>query len=323
MSNRPSSEVVTTRRSNSLAVDRSFSRSQSVEPSYQSNSMPRRMSSQAATKSSAILRKGSFQDPPKPVIREKYTGRVDFKSILRKFDPKEDERSSGGRYDGEPRDYHRDSQFQQHMLTQNPYASPRRGATAIHTSELDFDFRSGMMSPVLRNGTASPISSSVSVRSLSPRRPQPLELDLNSLRRRAGQDQLRSPDGLRRTESNPHSPRRVEFADQVTFTFSQEDLNRQFQRSSYGPSKPILRQSSRPDQERPSLTLMQQFEQQQLLQRDELTGAARTTVVPLVIEHANLDKVATSTTPENDPVNQRKVSTGDSLVQGSILQKKT
>jgi len=184
-------------------------------PPYQSNSMPRRMSSNAATKNASLFRKGSFQDPPKPVIREKYTGRVDFKSILRKFDPKEEERSSGGRFDGEPRDYHRDSQFQQHMLTQNPYASPRRGATAVHTSELEFDFRGGT-SPVPRNG-----ASSVSVRSLSPRRPQNLELDLNSLRRRAGQEQLRSPDGVRRAESNPHSPRRVEFADEVLFTFSQ------------------------------------------------------------------------------------------------------
>jgi len=34
MANRPGSAEVTTRRSNSLAIDRSFSRSQSVEPSY-------------------------------------------------------------------------------------------------------------------------------------------------------------------------------------------------------------------------------------------------------------------------------------------------
>ena len=334
LSSRPSSEA-TPRRSNSLAVERSFSRSQSMEPSapYQSNSMPRRLSSTAATKNASVFRKGSFQDPPKPVIREKYTGRVDFKSILRKFDPKEEERSSGGRYDGEPRDYHRDSQFQQHMLTQNPYASPRRGATAIHTSELDFDFRSGA-SPVPRNGTS---SASVSVRSLSPRRPQDLELDLNNLRRRGGQEQLRSPEGTRRAESNPHSPRRVEFADQVLFTFSQEDLNRQFQRNTVGPSKPILRQS-RSDQEQQQqarpLTLLQQFElnqQQQQQQQQHYqpqynynhgsnynknnNNNLKTTIIPLVIEHANLDKNATTSVQDNDPVNQRKVSNGDSLVQ--------
>ena len=288
--------------------------------------MPRRMSSNAATKNSSLFRKGSFQDPPpykappakpapKPVIREKYTGRVDFKTILRRFDPKEEERSSGGRFDGEPRDYHRDSEFPRHMLTQNPYASPRRGATAVHTSELDFDFR-GMASPSSRNGTASPNTGSV--RSLSPRRPQNLDLDLNSLRRKAaGMDQLRSPDGGRRAESNPHSPRRVEFADQVLFTFSQEDLHRQFHRNSIGPAKPILRQTKNdPEFNRPQLTLMQQFELQQQQQHfNNNNNNPKTTIVPLVIEHANLDKVATSTRSERDPVNQRKISTGDSLVQ--------
>ena len=290
------------------------------------------MSSNAATKNSNLFRKGSFQDPPpykappakpapKPVIREKYTSRVDFKTILRRFDPKEEERSSGGRFDGEPRDYHRDSQFQHHMLTQNPYASPRRGATAVHTSELDFDFR-GTTSPSPRNGTASPNTGSV--RSLSPRRPQNLDLDLNTARRRpAGQDQLRSPEGIRRAESNPHSPRRVEFADQVLFTFSQDDLHRQFQRNSIAPAKPILRQTKNEQEyNRPQLTLMQQFEvqQHQLQQQPHFNittnhNNPKTTIIPLVIEHANLDKVATSTRSEKDPVNQRKVSTGDSLVQ--------
>ncbi len=345
MANRPGSAEVTTRRSNSLAIDRSFSRSQSVEPSYQSNSMPRRMSSTAATKNNSLFRNGSFQEPPykappakpapKPIIREKYTGRVDFKNILRRFDPKEEERSSGGRYDGEPRDYHRDSQFQHHMLTQNPYASPHRGATATHVSELEFNFRgsSNTMSPSSRNGgTDSPNSrsGSLSVRSLSPRRPQNLDLDLNSLRRgaRQGPDLLRSPDGGRRAESNPHSPRRVEFADQVMFTFSQEDLQKQFQRNTMGPAKPILRQSRHDQQEQShqQLTLMQQFElqQQQLQQQQQQqqhlnnnnNNHYKTTVIPLVIEHANLDRVATSSRrTENDPVNQRKVSNGDSLVQ--------
>lgn len=110
----------------------------------------RRVSGGSSTKSSSLYRNGSFQDykspPPskptttKPIFREKYTGRVDFKNILRRFDPKDEERSSGGgRFDGEPRDYHRDSQFSQHMLTQNPYASPKRGAT--FNNESDFDFR--------------------------------------------------------------------------------------------------------------------------------------------------------------------------------------
>ena len=331
MANRPGSAEVTTRRSNSLAIDRSFSRSQSVEPAYQSNSMPRRMSSNAATKNNGLFRKGSFQDPPaykappakpapKPVIREKYTGRVDFKNILRRFDPKEEERSSGGRYDGQPRDYHHDSQFQQHMLTQNPYASPHRGQTLPHFSELGFDFRSS--SPIPRNGTASPVprSGSMSGRSLSPRRPQNLELDMNNFSRRSGQgpDLLKSPDGGRKTESNPHSPRRVEFADQVLFTFSQEDLQRQFQRNSLTPAKPILRHSKQDlEQSQQQLTLMQQFElqQQQRNQHQPVNSKTATTIIPLVIEHANLDKLRSSTRAENDPVNQRKVSNDDSLVQ--------
>jgi len=112
------------------------------------------------------------------------------------------------------------------------------------------------------------------------------------------------------------------------FTFSQEDLQKQFQRNTMGPAKPILRQSRHDQQEQShqQLTLMQQFElqQQQLQQQQQQqqhlnnnnNNHYKTTVIPLVIEHANLDRVATSSRrTENDPVNQRKVSNGDSLVQ--------
>ncbi len=95
-----------------------------------------------------------------------------------------------------------------------------------------------------------------------------------------------------------------------------------------GPAKPILRQSRHDQQEQSpqQLTLMQQFElqQQQLQQQQQQqqhlnnnnNNHYKTTVIPLVIEHANLDRIATSSNrSQNDPVNQRKVSNGDSLVQ--------
>ena len=80
-----------------------FQRSESVDPWPQYNSMPRRMSANPTSygsKTKSIHRHGSFQEvnngkqpPPKVDI---FKGRVDFKSILRRFDPKDDERAFGG-----------------------------------------------------------------------------------------------------------------------------------------------------------------------------------------------------------------------------------
>jgi len=155
------------------------------------------------------------------------------------------------------------------------------------------------MSPIGRNEFSS----------LSPRRPQNLDLDPGA-NMRPRVDTVRSPDALRRAESNPHSPRRVEFADNVMFSFSQDDLNKHFQvrknhfgnlesfiyflslhqqRNSVNHQKPILR--STPTFRPP--TLIEQFEQQRR-QQDKLSQDHKDNTTPLVIEHTNLDQNADS-----------------------------
>jgi len=101
---------------------RPTSRSSNQEPNYQS--LPRRLSSQP--KSTRVDRRQSFQDFK--TFRDKFTGKVDFKTTLRNTeDPKkgERERARKSRHYSEPREY----------------CSPeeRSGGYLI---ESDFDFRS-------------------------------------------------------------------------------------------------------------------------------------------------------------------------------------
>ena len=165
--------------------------------------------------------------------KDKFRGKVDFKDILRRFDPKDEERSFGGgggggsmsnlrmnrpRHESEPRDY-------------QVFGGPQRGAIV----DSDFDFRGGASrEPVWDNpGRFRASRSSGGHRSLSPGlgrgRVQPLQLDIDvankinsafsssttSLRRSES-----NPISPRRCESNPISPRRVEFAEEIIFDFN-------------------------------------------------------------------------------------------------------
>lgn len=107
---------------NSSHHSRPTSRSSNQEPNYQS--LPRRLSSQP--KSARVDRRQSFQDFK--TFRDKFTGKVDFKTTLRTAeDPKkgEKDRARKSRHYSEPREY----------------CSPeeRSGGYLI---ESDFDFRS-------------------------------------------------------------------------------------------------------------------------------------------------------------------------------------
>jgi hypothetical protein len=292
----------------------SAQRSSSLEPNYY-NSMPRRMSASPASPvaSKIINRNGSFQDQIH-VKRDSFSPRVDFKTTLRQFNPKDDERSRGhlitasrSRHDSEPLDYHNSNPyFTQQLTAHNPYAqNPRRG-TIMYGSEA--------------GGPAS-----------LPIMPQkrPLKLELTSRSRPTTPSSLRSPES-----SRPQSPRRVEFADEVFFNFNtSQNL---YQRSASTDlsllnmkAKPILRnvhsdagQQPRPQQQQPPrpLSLLEQYEYQQN-QQQPLDLEPQPLFSPLVIEHANLDDKAILTSPASNDLamNQRKLSNGsnheDSLVQ--------
>ena len=183
-------------------------RSQSLEPF--NSTFPRRMSSNLSSRS--INRHGSFQEVPAILPKkDTFTPRVDFKNTLRKFDPKDDERSRGqqrSRHDSEPMDYHdSNAYFTQQLTAHNPYAlNPKRNMMA---SDLSLDSNSGPASL--------PITLS------SNKRPFKLKLD----------SKYNSP-----ANSRPQSPRRVEFSDEVFFNFGGH-------RGSIS-SKPILRNSQTP-----------------------------------------------------------------------------
>ena len=322
---------------------RMASRSQSLEPNncdlFGSNSMtlPRRFSSAsplvASTTSSVtskINRHGSFQDQPPPAKKDMFTPKVDFKTTLRQFNPKDDERSRGlismtsnnssrPSNDGELMDYHdSNSYFTQQLTLHNPYSvNPRRGTILSDSS-----------------GPASlPIMSS---------RPKSrLKLDLSSSSSRPTTPlSLKSP-----TSSRPQSPRRVEFADEVFFNFNGHHM---YQRSASTDlnsivKKPILRHvhsealpvsakacalaSERPasaaSNKRP-LSLIEQFHSQ----NNGNNNKHDEPLTPLVIEHTNLDTSSAASTKNNaisagiiahnsaDLANQRKISQNDdSLVQ--------
>ena len=260
-------------------------RGSSLEPLRSYNSMPRRMS---ASPASRVLRNGSFQDNLVPLKKDHFTPRVDFKNTLRQFNPKDDERSRGhhmrSRHDSEPMDYHdSNSYFTQQLTAHNPYANnPKRNFVVDNSG---------------------PASLPITINSRPP--PTKLRLDLSNSR---PQTPIKSPTG-----SRPQSPRRVEFAEgpEVFFSFNGHHL---YQRSASTDlpvkAKPILRNTHSDASERitsenshPSLSLIEQYEQQQQNSLPEPLS-------PLVIEHTNLEATA-----NNDFVNRRKISNDDSLVQ--------
>ena len=239
-----------------------YQRSESVDPWPQYNSMPRRASANPPSylnKNKPVHRHGSFQEvtygkqpPPKVDV---FKGRVDFKSILRRFDPKDDERSSGGQkgnynslqkskvQGGFQKDFSVSTSngYDNAMTMSHRPQAPKRGAIV----DSDFDFRGS--APALASNVRSmspqqmvrPLSPSIStsynsntmfpVHHSRPLRPQKLELDISSKRRPEPvniqtNERPLSPNSYQyfsnsKTESNPVSPRRVEFSEQV-FSFS-------------------------------------------------------------------------------------------------------
>ena len=242
-----------------------FQRSESVDPWPQYNSMPRRMSANPTSygsKTKSIHRHGSFQEvnngkqpPPKVDI---FKGRVDFKSILRRFDPKDDERAFGGqkgrlldgsmsssqksRYMGGSQ---KDFSSLSNMPYDDPYQMPQRPPPPKRGTIVDSDFDFRGSAPALTRSMSPqqivvrPLSPSVSTSSNSnmfpvhhsnrPLRPQKLDLEISSRKRQdpisvQTCDRPISPNSFEysnsiKSESNPVSPRRVEFSDQV-FSFS-------------------------------------------------------------------------------------------------------
>ena len=311
---------------------RMAARSQSLEPNnaqiYGGSggaSLPRRFSSASphvtsVTSNPKVNRHGSFQQDYIPmtttVKKDTFTPKVDFKSTLRSFNPKDDERSRGlnshsasnkSLDNGELMDYHdSNSYFTQQLTLHNPYSiNPRRGMVMAGGGGVD------------SSGPASlPIMGS------NPRPKSRLRLDLSNNSRPASSMSLKSP-----SSSRPQSPRRVEFADEVFFNFNGHHMYQRSASTDLNPhivKKPILRHvnseataASNPQKSRP-LSLIEQFQSQ---------NHKTEPLSPLVIEHTNLDTRAASATKyhtvnnnenlENEFANQRKVSqTGDdSLVQ--------
>ncbi|XP_059086390.1 echinoderm microtubule-associated protein-like 1 isoform X5 [Tigriopus californicus] len=288
------------------------SRSFSLEPGYSSHSVPRRFSAAAATKTKNVERNGSFQDN-KAVPRDVFKGKVDFKTILRRFDPKEEERSSSGG------SYPNLSRTGMSSHSRDYYGSPRRGQVI----ETDFDFRACASSSTEPNwdnpgrfrnhsGHSGHSSQEASFRSISPRqvRPLTLQLDLDSGHHgaRSGTHNLRRAESTpisprRGYESNPISPRRVEFGDEIIFDFnpSQRPEVVSPTHSSKAYFKPILRHTtSDPSTKTPPLerkgNLMEQFERKMMNQKHE---DSMVSLSPLTIQHANPEPEITSPKKES------------------------
>ena len=386
-----------------------YQRSESVDPWPQYNSMPRRMSANPTSygnKTKPVHRHGSFQEVPygkqPPPKVDVFKGRVDFKSILRRFDPKDDERASGGQkgsYNapqkskyagGSQKDIINNAYNDPLQMPQRPPA-PKRGTIV----DSDFDFRGS--APALTS-TYRPMSPQQMVRPLSPSvstssnnnmfpvhhnrpiRPQKLELEISSRKRQEPisiqtNNRPISPNSYQyvapntnslpntKSESNPVSPRRVEFSEQV-FSFSFAG-NEPTSSSPFPPpplmvssplgKKPILRQSNsdphtssnattkdkhkqlpQQQQQTKGLTLIEQFErqeierriQQQLRNDHEHLMSSMNMVSPLTIEHTNLDEETTSGLGESGSdgstvLNQRRKVSSDSLVQIYVPPNKT
>jgi hypothetical protein len=273
----------------------------SSDGGYDSHTVPRRQSrprsvvSPTPYASSSMDRKGSVQPTQaadtwsnKPVPRDVFRNRVDFKTILRRFDPKEEERASGGgRHHGrserslEPRD----ASWPVHHAP-----GPRRGTLV----ESDFDFRlnanSALREPSWdnpgrfrhRSASNSSHADMEPQRPWSPRRNQ-LRLDIEVANSVTSGSTPQSPIG-RRCESTPMSPRRVEFGDEVIFDFNPRGaivVSPTTTMTSTAVFKPILRHTtSDPNSKKqPAVNLMAQFERK--------VSDDKSRQVPLTIQHTN------------------------------------
>ncbi len=303
--------AVAANRSSSYSVERTLSmsgnrgaavRSYSLEYNNGYNSMPRNSSSNKRNSSSSnVDRRGSFGGSSvtvnssssggggsgKPVPRDIFRGKLDFKNILRRFDPKEEERShsarnsvgrslsgaGGGRYNQDNYGGVGYEEYSYGGVTSPPRS--RRGSIV----DSDFDFRGGASrEPVwdnpgrFRYGGGSATNSAANSRPTSPRpqsqppqqqvQPSPtrvLKIDVES-----GNDSEAAAAGV---TSNPVSPRRVGFGEQTVFDFDPRRV-RSAVSSPVPPAnppqtaKPILRHTSSIEQQQQQqpLSLMDQYE---------------------------------------------------------------
>ncbi len=318
-------------RSSSYSVERTLSmsgnrgaavRSYSLEYNNGYNSMPRNSSSNKRSSnnsSSNVDRRGSFGGSSvtvnssssgggggKPVPRDIFRGKLDFKNILRRFDPKEEERShsarnsvgrslsgaGGGRYN---QDNYGGGGYEEYSYGGGVTSPPRSRRGSIVDS--DFDFRGGASrEPVWDNpgrfryggGGGSAANSAANSRPTSPRpqsqpppqqqmQPSPtrvLKIDVES-----GNDSeaVAAAAGV---TSNPVSPRRVGFGEQTVFDFDPRRV-RSAVSSPVPPAnppqtaKPILRHTSsieqQQQQQQQSLSLMDQYERSLPEKKEEKT----------------------------------------------------
>ncbi len=264
-------------RSSSYSVERTFSlagngggggaavRSYSLEYNNSGyHSMPRRMSGAPGKRSSAAVdRRGSFgsniggSSSGKSTPRDVFKGKLDFKTILRRFDPKEEERSNTSynnhynhsRSSTTPRrDYDDDFYFS------GGHNSGRRRGSIVDS---DFDFRGGSVTePNWDNpGRFRFVSSPSNSRPTSPRpqsQPPPtrqLRIDIegansNSNSNANNNNSATSP--TRNVTSNPVSPRRVGFGEQTVFDFDPRAVRSAVTSPvpTDHPVKPILRHTT-------------------------------------------------------------------------------
>ncbi len=309
-------------RSGSYSVERTLSmgghgggggaavRSYSLEYNSGYNSVPRRMSSTAATKRGGnVDRRGSFGNGGgggKVAPRDVFKGKVDFKTILRRFDPKEEERShssSTGNIAQQQqhlihrgRSRHDSEEFSSVLSSTSSSFSRQRGSIV----DSDFDFRGGASrEPVWDNPgrfryVGSATSSAANSRPTSPR-PQsqpPLSSGNTTRQLRIDVESANEDHHHRGATSNPVSPRKVEFGEQVVFDFDPRQVRSAVssptppQIEAAGNRKPILRHttSGEQQQQRNPESLMQQYQR----------------------------KVSSTEAP---PSHQTEISNGDSLVQ--------
>ena len=235
-----------------------------------------------------------LEQKQKPIPKDKFTGRIDFKSILRRFDPKEEERgiSAGNNRNSAKsignvtRSRHESEPHEKHYSTGPP---PKRGSIV----DSDFDFRY----PVHHSSKIRFRSGSADIYRESPSNYRPqrnrsvphsklLKVDLEAASKISrmvsptgsnydGHDEI-DPEGAK---NHPISPRRVEFGERVVFDFNPMEVGRDGTLSPVpglhhgtGYFKPILRHTQSDPHSNRDFTIQhanQSHEQQQQNQQKE------------------------------------------------------
>ncbi len=205
--------------------------------------MPERRSSGAGTKDHArdyhsLPRRMSSNKASAP--RDVFRGKLDFKTILRRFDPKDEERSSGGGRSGGGFRHESEPPPVRPLSPPPQYQSSRRGSIV----DSDFDFRGGASREPNWDNPGRFRHNSLK----RPRRPPhpPLDITIPQQQLRRSESNPTSP-----PPSRPLSPRRVGFTDLSPRELSPRELSpRELSpqelspRESKGHARPILRHTT-------------------------------------------------------------------------------